>query len=243
MADRVQLYEWSLRDAVEYGEKDLWLESHRENCACAAEIEKAMQENYRDNIMHSDCLIPIIEKYGFNRVNRVLANSLQTHLGDGRISDQNHEWAKSIYVPRDDARWQYAVRAHPGLLDIMATRAQKEYANLKLFDHTHCVNEPWKEDYTDKVLVLRGSVLKDEYKSPDYQLFLAESGFGCKPDAMGTKVFGQFLKDGEQTRFTRQDFCGPIKEEFLPDWAKEKLQQIRAEEAPTTTQGPIMGGM
>ena len=63
MADHVHVYEWSLKDAIDCGERDLWLESHRENCACAAEIEKAMQENYYDNTMHSDCLIPQVYQF------------------------------------------------------------------------------------------------------------------------------------------------------------------------------------
>lgn len=58
------------------------------------------------------------------------------------------------------------------------------------------------------MLVIRPNWLKDSYKKPEYQLFLADSGFGCSPKASGRKVFGQFLYDGEQTHLDRDDFIG-----------------------------------
>ena len=90
------------------------------------------------------------------------------------------------------------------------------------------------------MLVLRGDVLKDQYKTPEDQLFLAESGFGCTPNARGRKVFGKFLKDGEETNFQRGDFIGILKEEYLPEWAKEKLAELQP---PAESDGMTMGGM
>ena len=75
------------------------------------------------------------------------------------------------------------------------------------------------------MLVLKPTILKDEYKTPDFQLFLAEGGFGCSPTARGRKIYGQFLKDGEETNYERQDFLGVLKDEYMPDWAREKLPE------------------
>lgn len=99
---------------------------------------------------------------------------------------------------------------------------------LGLHDASHC--EPEKDgeiDYTGRVLVLKPNILKDEYKTPDYQLFLAEGGFGCTPNARGRKVFGQLLMDGEKTHYQRNDFIGAIRDEYLPEWAAEKLDEIQ----------------
>jgi len=41
-------------------------------------------------------------------------------------------------------------------------------------------------------------------------------------------VFGYFLKDGEETQYNRSDFVGVLKDEHLPDWAKEKLEEMNA---------------
>ena len=71
-------------------------------------------------------------------------------------------------------------------------------------------------------------------------MFLAESGFGCAPGARGRKVFGRFLKDGEETHFQRNDFIGILKMEYLPEWAKEKLNELQQ---PEKIDGMTMGGM
>ena len=90
------------------------------------------------------------------------------------------------------------------------------------------MNEP--QDYEDKLLILKSSVLKEEYKKGEFQLFYAQCGFGCSPSAEGRKVFGKFLIDGEETHFQRNDFYGIADESKLPDWAVEKLNEIRSDE-------------
>ncbi|MEE1002888.1 MAG: DUF3849 domain-containing protein [Acutalibacteraceae bacterium] len=223
MSEHKFLYIYSLSEAVHNNEKDLWRESYKENCDCARAIEKAIAENYRDNILN-DCAQPIIEKYGFNRVNWVLANTVLQNKEDGRFSEDNKIWARGFHIFREDVNWHFSVESHPGLTNIFINQARKAWQGLGLFDRTHCISVKDSEtDYTNKVLILDPSVLKDEYKTPDDQLFLAEDGFGCHPNSRGRKVFGQFLKDGEETHFYREDFIGAIDEKYLPDWAAEKL--------------------
>ena len=118
------------------------------------------------------------------------------------------------------------------------------YADLNLYDHMHCVQgDNHAQDYTGKLLILRADVLKDSCRTPENQLFLAQSGFGCSPDASGRAIFGQFLIDGEKARFNRVDFVGICDESYLADWAKEKLQTLAAPEEQGETQGPVMKGM
>lgn len=59
---------------------------------------------------------------------------------------------------------------------------------------------------------------------------LATGGFGCAPNAAGRAVYATCLGDGERTRWNRSDFIGILKEEHLPDWARESLEQIRRED-------------
>ena len=82
------------------------------------------------------------------------------------------------------------------------------------------------QDYTGKLLIIRDTALKEEFRTPENQLFLAESGFGCSPDKIGRKVFGQFLSDGERTHFYREDFLGGIADEHIPKWARERLAEL-----------------
>lgn len=223
MAEYKPLYVYSLSEAVRNNERDLWRESYKENCDCARAIERAINENYRDNCLN-DCVQPIIEKYGFNRVNWVLANTALQKKEDGRFSEDNKRWARGFHIPHDDTNWHFSVESHPGLTNLFIGQARNAWQALGLLDRTHCISEKDGEiDYTNKVLVLDPSVLKDEYKTPDDQLFLAKGGFGCRPNSRGRKVFGQFLKDGEDTHFYREDFIGVIDEKHLPKWAAEKL--------------------
>ena len=97
------LYPYSLEEALRNDERGLWRESYKENCDCARTIEKAISKNY-DGERLNDCIGPVIEQYGFNRVNFVLANTVQYHREDGRFSEDNKRWARSFYIPNDDVR-------------------------------------------------------------------------------------------------------------------------------------------
>lgn len=223
MAEHKSVYLWSLQEAQKLNEVDLWRESYKENCTCARAIEQCIDENYADNRLNTDAAKGIIDRFGFNRVNWVLANTIQRKDFDGRISQTNKEWAKGFYIPNDDIRWHYEVSSHPGLTDLFANRVRQEWQSLGLFDRSHCSGEA---DYEGRLLALKPSTLKDEYKTPDFQLFFATSGFGCDPTKIGTAVYGFFLKDDEHTHFRRSDFIGVVKDECIPEWAQEKLQAM-----------------
>lgn len=242
MSEHKPLYIWSLEYAVRSNERDLWRDSYKENCDCARAIEKAINSayDYQTSCLN-DCAEPIIKQYGFDRVNWVLANTVQEKQNDGRFSQENKAWARQFYIPHEDVRWHFCVDAHPGLTNLFLNESRKLWQGLGLFDSSQCESEQDGQlNYEGKVLVLRGDVLKDQYKTPEDQLFLAESGFGCTPNARGRKVFGKFLKDGEETNFQRGDFIGILKEEHLPEWAKEKLAELQP---PDESDGMTMGGM
>lgn len=221
----VPLYLFSLKDAKEYEEVEQWQKSYSANCDCARVIERAIRDNYKNNILEN-CINDIVAEYGLDRVNLVLANTIQQKKDDGRFSDSNKAWAKELWIPKDDYRWQFVVESHPGLVDLFVNQARDYYKNLGLFDSSHCTDE---KDYTGKVLVIKPRTLKDEYKTADFQLFYATSGFGCDPNAIGSQVNGFFLKDDEFTHFRRQNFFGVIDEQYIPEWAKEKLAEYQSQ--------------
>ena len=239
MAEHKPLYPCSLSEALSSNERDLWRESYKENCDCARAIERTIGENYHDNRLE-DCAKLLIERYGFDRVNWVLANTVQQKKDDGRISNANKEWAKAISIPNDDVRWHFTVESHPGLTDIFLNQVRNAWQDLKLFEGKHCTAE---EDYRGQVVVIRADVLADEFKTPVNQLFYAEGGNGCRPDSLGTKVFGQHLNDGEKGYYRRAEIVGVLSDEHLPDWAREKVEAIRAESEEIETAPMEMGGI
>ena len=217
------LYRYTLENALELDEVDQWRESHRENCKCANDITEAINSHYHNDRLEN-CVQPIIDKYGFTRVNWVLANTIRESIEDGRYSSANKKWAERFDVLSSDQNWHFCVTAHPGLVDIFTNRLREAWDQLGLYSEKHTVDET---DYKSQLLILKPDALLDEYQQPDNQLFYAVSGFGCRPNSLGAKVFGFFLNDHEDGTFRRSDFYGVADETALPQWASEKLADIR----------------
>jgi len=222
------VYPCSLKEAIKRNERDLWRESHKSNCECARAIEKAISENFDGMHLSDDCAKAIIEEYGYKCTALVLASTIKEGEHDGRYSLSNKEWAKGIYVPDDDNRSEFYVRSHPVIVNGFTDEYRKEWDGLGLFSMDNCIDD--NLDYTDRVLVLKPDAIRDEYKSPKYQLFYATGGFGCNPMVLGTKVFGHFLIDGEKTSFNRSDFFGVIRDDLIPSWARDKISETITEQ-------------
>ena len=174
--------------------------------------------------------------YGYKRVGHVLVNTVQELSYDGRFHPDNQAWANRHYVPEDaEHNACFVVRSHPAVVDGFISEYRKLVLELGLFERKHCEPDSGSLDYTGKVLVLSPNTLSEEFWSPQNQLWLAESGFGCSPTARGRSILCVCLGDGEQTRWNRNDFTGILKEEYLPDWAKESLRQYQRQ-AQTETQ-------
>ena len=147
--------------------------------------------------------------------------------GDGRFHSKNREWAKSLNIPKENRNYEFALRSHSCMVDGLAGQVQDMYSKLGLFSGKHIVQSDEPQNYKDKLLIIKAEVLKEEFRTPKNQLFLASGGFGCSPTSSGRKIYGQFLSDGEKTHFVRSDFAGILDEQYTPQWAKEKMEQIQ----------------
>ncbi len=226
----VPLYRNSFDEAQRNGEMDLYNQSHRENIACANAIKKALADNFNGYHLNVGIEKKIIEDFGFDRTMYVLANTIQHFNYDGRISVYNKDWADTVFIPenkesRINRNMEFLIDS-PGLVNIFANAFRERYRELDLWGDIHCINSS-DLDFTGKVMVLNPSLLKDEYKKPDCQLFYCKSGFGCSPTARGQKVFGEYLIDGEKTSYERSDFIGELKPGLLPKWAQDKLKDLQ----------------
>lgn len=188
----------------------------------------------------NECVENTVKEFGYDRTMWVIANTIQERKGDGRFHSRNTEWAKRFNIPDAHRKYEFALNSHSCLVDGAADDIRKMYAELNLFSGEHIVRSDEPQDYTNKLLILRDTSLKEEYRTPENQLFFATGGFGCSPTASGRKVFGQFLSDGEKAEFCRQDFIGAIADEFVPDWAREKLEQLDQEHEQSQDNSPEM---
>jgi len=217
-------------------------DSFRENVSCARAIEQAINAYFSDaeDKLRGDCAQSVLERYGFKRVNFVLANTLKETGCKYLISDEVFKWGQKISVPQDGKyNRYYEVQMGGALLETFINQVRQAYMTLGLFGPEHCVGKCQDLDYTGRVLVMSPDTLKESRWDPRNQLWLAEGGFGCSPTASDRAVYATCLGDGEQTRWDRSDFIGELDERFLPDWAAEKLAELRGpqEKQPETPSG------
>lgn len=80
-----------------------------------------------------------------------------------------------------------------------------------------------------KVVVIRADVFKPEYQIATKQLQLCTGGFGAEPNSRGSACFCTNLYSGKEARYERSDILGVIEKDYLPDWAKERLDVVQNE--------------
>ena len=78
-----------------------------------------------------------------------------------------------------------------------------------------------------KVVVVAADNIKREYQNERNQLYYAVGGNGTRLNAMGNAVFCYNLVTKEQCRWERYDLLGVIKDEEMPQWAKDGLEAVK----------------
>jgi hypothetical protein len=228
MAEHKPLYRGGPDDARRNNELLLYRESNRQN-RCAEAIDAAIRKHWDGARLDPDTADGIIADFGHDRVRWVLAATMQKSDWDKRYTAANRAWLKNVWIPPEVDTARFIPSAHPEKLNGFADQARRAYGQLNLFDARHCTSVNEFQNVAGHVLVVNPDILKDEYKTPESQCFLAEHGFGCNPTASGRKIYGRHLIDGEQAQYYRQDFLGVLKPEFLPEWAVEKMAEPEPE--------------
>ena len=239
------LYQYPLEDAVADGEEKLWEESFRENVCCARDIERTLRQHGSGDNIPSDCAAKVLSEYGHKRVGFVLAQTVkkfvQDHKTGSGLGEDVIEWSNRFTsVAEPKYGHYYRVSVAPELLSQFVRQAEAAYQALGLLGREQCSAGMYSGDTVGKVLVMKPDTLKEQYWTQQSQLWLATGGFGCDPKASGRAIYGVCLADGEQARWNREDFIGVLDEQYLPEWAKEKLEALRA---PKQTGSPAMNGI
>lgn len=248
--DFPDLYSHSRYDARSLNETQRHEESFRLNVDCARAIERAIRDHFSeaDEELGGGCAESVLEEYGFLRVNFVLANSLkelQKSSCSYLVRDETYQWGQGTFVPPDGKyNRYYAVDTAALLLEAFIGQTQQAYQALGLFGPEHCEGDRNRLDFTGKVLILSPKTLRESCWDARNQLWYGEGGFGCSPDSSGRAVYATCLGDGEKTRWNRADFIGVLDEQYLPEWAMEKLEELRGpKQEQTNENSPVQGGM
>jgi hypothetical protein len=247
MANNARLYPYSLEEAQRQNVVEQWLDSRTDNARCRKSIETAIIREFDDGTLKPGCAKSVIDEYGYKRAGWVLASSIQVTGVDGAFSNDCMAWAKRTFLP--DVAWEKAtqsicVKLKPEIIEAFAKQYRDEIQALDMFDASHCEPNTNEQDFTGKVLVLSPDTLCEECWKPTDQLWYAHDGFGCSPTARGRSVRCTCLSDGEETRWNRHEFLGVLRDECMPDWAQEKLEQLTGQEQTSAHDtGPMSQSM
>ncbi len=97
---------------------------------------------------------------------------------------------------------------------------------ITVITEADCIPDHYSDDINGKVIAIDPKVLKPEYQRADKQLYLVTGGFGASANSRGSAVFCKNIHTGKTVRYERMDVMGEVKPECMPEWAKEKLQNM-----------------
>lgn len=117
--DDVPIYPFNADYARENSEIDLFRISNRTNEACRDAITAAVRENFDGMHLNPDAPKLVLEAFGPERTLMVLANTVMMREYDGRFSNGNKKWAKTVPLPDigEDRKIQLMSPCHPTVLD------------------------------------------------------------------------------------------------------------------------------
>lgn len=91
-----------------------------------------MAENFDGAHLKTEAILDtVIAAYGKERVELILAATIQEKAHDGRFSRDNKEWAASVPMPEGEKTYLVSDRTHPVLLDALAKEFRVNYAEKK----------------------------------------------------------------------------------------------------------------
>ena len=120
------LYLKTARYAREHGESEQYHRSHELNNACREEMDKAISENFDGMHLKEGFERELMERYGRERVEYLLATTVKENAWDGRYSRENREWAASIPVSESESeRIACCLHSHPAVIDGLIRRIRR----------------------------------------------------------------------------------------------------------------------
>lgn len=131
MENNIPLYIASREHTIAHNETVIWYKSFKENVRCKQAIETAIRENFDGMHLKANCVENVINEFGFDRVEYVLANTLKQLSYDGRFSRSNKEWGENIEVSDDHRNYEFCISSHPAVLDGFIAEYRREYSEYR----------------------------------------------------------------------------------------------------------------
>lgn len=120
-------------------------------------------------------------------------------------------------------------------------KAEKQIGENTEITADECNSISYMDSIENKVVVIKGNILRPEFRHASHQLMLCTGGFGSQGSARGRTCYCISLYDGRKTSCYRSDILGTMDKEMLPAWAKDKLEKAKeiheAEKKPPKERG------
>ena len=115
---KMPVYLQSAQYAIEQGDLDEYRNSRALSEECREAIDKAISENFDGLHLKDGFISELVDKFGKERVQYILATTIRENLGDGRYSPENKGWAENIAVSESqDERRNCCLHSHPAVID------------------------------------------------------------------------------------------------------------------------------
>lgn len=201
----------SMAEALSRGEQALlhWYRSHSATKQCAEELTTLLNNTYDQgrDVLENTAVQEVIQSCGLDRVTRCLAASVRSGERYSGLPEESTAWLEQIPLPgTKDENAAYIVDSDMELMAALIRQVREKYEALHLYDRSHCSTEPCC--LVGKIAVLDPVYLTDDFKTPENQLFLCQSGSGCAEGATKGPVYGVHPADGERCRYDRGQFLG-----------------------------------
>lgn len=123
----VPVYREMANYAYKAGELDAYKASQQANIACKEAIEQAIGARFSDNRFATEAAVEaVLEQFTPQRVQYVLANTIQHKGEDGRISQDIKQWAADIPVCPENSAYFVVSKAHSGLTNLFITEFNRQ---------------------------------------------------------------------------------------------------------------------
>ena len=102
---------------------------HGQRLECKKDIDALIAEKFNGFVLPRNTADEIIDKYGIDCVEFVLANTVTHFDYDGRFSQNNKDWAKGIVAENEWQNNDLILSSHPAVLDGFTNQARR-YINV-----------------------------------------------------------------------------------------------------------------
>lgn len=113
---------------------------------------------------------------------------------------------------------------------------EKATVPLEPFQEDDCFPNDGTKSIEEKIVAVKTEALAPEYRTAPHQLVYVTGGNGALANAHGNACFCINLYTGKHTRWERYDIQGEVRPERIPDWARQRLEEVKREQRRTERQ-------